>query len=69
MNQHLSITIYTRAGGVANWIERLTRNWSVVNSNPSNAPVVTLWMTCYPHSLILVGSKNGVESDIYTRKK
>jgi len=44
--------------GVAQWVERLTRNWSVVNLSPSKTSVVSLSQNIYTQYLALVGTRN-----------
>ena len=52
-------TRYLRRG-VAKWVARMTRNVEVVGSQ---APVVSLSKKRYPYCLVLVGSRNGFESN------
>jgi len=50
-----------QSGGVAQWVASLTHTLSVVNANPSKAPVVSLTNQLYPHCLVLVCSMNEFE--------
>ena len=52
-------TRYLRRG-VAKWVARMTRNVEVVGSQ---APVVSLSKKRYPYCLVLIGSRNGFESN------
>ena len=52
-------TRYLRRG-VAKWVARMTRNVEVVGSQ---APVVSLSKKRYPYCVVLVGSRNGFESN------
>ena len=52
-------------GGVVQWIDHLTRNWSVVTLKPTIASSRRLFYNkiLYPFGLVLICSRNGFELD------
>ena len=54
---------------MAQWVARLTRYEEVVGSSPIKDPIVSLIKKLYPYCLVLVGSRNGFESDFTIKFK
>jgi len=63
----MSINKIKLRGGVAEWVVRLTRIVEVVGSASSKALVVSLSKKRYPYCLVLVGSRNGLDSSVISQ--